>query len=357
MVDAGHDVLRAEGDLLGLSEEIVDIGVERQRADDLDRDLFFRNDLGRVEHVEFELLGKLLVEHLDAEVPLRIVARVDRIPHVAAMEVGIHPVDLERLVPDHRLQPERGLPVELDEMRLALGIDQPEGMYAEAFHEAEATRDRAVGHDPHDHVHRFGAERDEVPEIVMRGLRLREAAIGRGLGGVDQIGELDRVLDEEHRDIVADEVPIALAGVELGGKAAHVARQVGRTLVARHGGEAREGRHLDADLVEDRRARILRDRLLQLEMAVHPVAARMDHALGDPFVVEVEDLLARDLVFEQLRPARTRAQPVLVVGDLVALRGGHHVVVVLRLLVVCAAFRQFEFLGHVCLLHLVSRPP
>ena len=107
MVDAGHDVLRAEGDLLGLGEEIVDIGIERQRADDLDRDLFLGDDLGRVEHVEFELFGEFLVEHLDAEVPLRIVARVDRVPHVAAMEVGVHPVDLERLVPD-RLQPSEG---------------------------------------------------------------------------------------------------------------------------------------------------------------------------------------------------------------------------------------------------------
>ncbi len=61
----------------------------------------------------------------------------------------------------------------------------------------------------------------------MRGLRLREAAIGRGLGGVDQVGKFDRVLDEEHRNIVADQIPIALLGVEFGRKAAHVARQIG----------------------------------------------------------------------------------------------------------------------------------
>ena len=33
MVDAGDDVLRAEGDLLGLGEEIVDVGIKCQRAD------------------------------------------------------------------------------------------------------------------------------------------------------------------------------------------------------------------------------------------------------------------------------------------------------------------------------------
>ena len=39
---------------------------------------------------------------------------------------------------------------------------------------------------------------------------LRIAAIGLHLHRVDQVGELDRVLDEEDRDIVADQIPIAL---------------------------------------------------------------------------------------------------------------------------------------------------
>ena len=56
----------------------------------------------------------------------------------------------------------------------------------------------------------LGHQRDEVPEGVVRRGRLREAAVGLHLHGVDEVGELDRVLDEEHRDVVADEVPVAL---------------------------------------------------------------------------------------------------------------------------------------------------
>jgi hypothetical protein len=67
----------------------------------------------------------------------------------------------------------------------------------------------------------------EIPEIVVRGLRLRETAVGFLLGGMDDIGELDRVLDEEDRDVVADDVPVALLRIKLDRKAAHVARQVG----------------------------------------------------------------------------------------------------------------------------------
>jgi hypothetical protein len=51
---------------------------------------------------------------------------------------------------------------------------------------------------------------------------------GCGLAGVDEVGELDAVLDEEHRDVVADQVEGALLGVELHGEAAGVAHRVGR---------------------------------------------------------------------------------------------------------------------------------
>jgi hypothetical protein len=81
---------------------------------------FLGDELGRVEDVEVEAVGELLVEELDAEVPLREIAGLDRVPQVAAVEVRIGAVDLDRLVPDHRLHALLRLPVELDEGRLAL---------------------------------------------------------------------------------------------------------------------------------------------------------------------------------------------------------------------------------------------
>ena len=148
--------------------------------------------------------------------------------------------------------------MELDEGRLALGVDQAEGVDAEAFHEAEGARDGAVRHDPHDHVHAFGRQRDEVPEIVVRRLRLRKGAVGLLLHRMDQVGKLDRVLDEEHRDVVADEVPVAFLGVELDREAAHVAGEVERALAAGDGREAHEGRRLLAGALEEVGAGVLR---------------------------------------------------------------------------------------------------
>ena len=229
-VDAGRHVLRHERDLLGLGEEIVGHAVEHQAADRHRRQDFFRNDLGRVENVEVEAVGELLVEELEVQLPFREIAGLDRIPQVAAMEVRIGAVDLDRLVPDDRLHAELRLPDEFDEGGFVLGVDQPEGVDAEALHEAEGARDGAVRHDPHDHVHRFRRQGDEVPEIVVRRLRLRKGAVGLRLHRVDDVGKLDRVLDEEDRDVVADEVPVAFLGVELDGKAAHVAGEVERAL-------------------------------------------------------------------------------------------------------------------------------
>ena len=180
-VDAGRHVLGHERDLLGLGEEIVRHAVEHQPADRDRRQHFFRNELGRIEHVEIETVGEFLVEQLQLQFPFRKIAGLDRVPKIAAMEIRIGAIDLHGLVPEHRLQAELGLPVEFDEGRFVLRIDEAEGVDAEPFHEAERARDGAVRHHPHDHVHAFGRQADEIPEIVVRRLRLRKARSGSAL--------------------------------------------------------------------------------------------------------------------------------------------------------------------------------
>ena len=98
----------------------------------------------------------------------------------------------------------------------------------------------------------------------MRRGGLRIAAVRLHLHAVDEVRELDRVLDEEHRDVVADEVPVAGVGVELDGEAAHVARRVDRAGAAGDGREAHEHRAAVALLLEDRGLRQLGNRLRDL---------------------------------------------------------------------------------------------
>ena len=94
-------------------------------------------------------------------------------------------------------------------------------MDAEALHHAVAARDAAIGHRPHQVVHGLGLERDEVVERIMGRAALRHLVIGLGLHGMREVRELDAVLDEEDGHVVADEIEVALLGVELHREAAH----------------------------------------------------------------------------------------------------------------------------------------
>ena len=105
-------------------------------------------------------------------------------------------------------------------------------------------------------------------------------------------------------------------GVELDGEAAHVAREVARAARAGHRREAHEDRRLRSDgILKELGLGVPRHRLVDLEVAVGGRAARMHHALGNPLVIEVGDLLAEDEVLEQRRPALAGLQRVLIVVD------------------------------------------
>ena len=239
------------------------------------------------------------------------------------MVVRVRAGDLHRLVPHQRVRAQPWRPVEFAEHRFAVRIDQPEGMHAEPLHHPVAARNRAVGHLPHQHVGGLGHQRHEVPESVVRRRRLGHAMVRLGLDRVHQVRELHRVLDEEHRHVVAHQVPVALVGIELHREAAHVARGVLGATLTGHRGEAHEHRGDLARLLERRGAGECGKILVGLEVAMRAGTARMHHALGDAFMVEMGELLAQDEILQQCRPAQTRLETVLVVRDRHRLVGGH----------------------------------
>ena len=149
-----------------------------------------------------------------------------------------------------------------------LRVDEAIRVDAEALHGPIAARDRAIRHHPHQHMGDLRHQRREVPERVMGAGGLRHPVMRLGLHRVDQVGEFHRVLDEEHRDVVADQVPVALIGVELDREAAHVARRVGGPALAGHRRETHEHRRALARLGKDRSAGQLVERLVALEVAV-----------------------------------------------------------------------------------------
>ena len=79
---------------------------------------------------------------------------------------------------------------------------------------------------------------------------------------------------------------------------------------------------------------------------MNAIAASVDDALGNAFMIEVKDLLAGDMVFQELRTARTGAEPVLVIGNRRALRGGQDIIFTLGFLMGGTALGQVKFVRH-----------
>ena len=244
-VDAGHDVGRAEGHLFGFRKEVVGIAVKDHLADDFHRHEGLGDDFGGVEDVETELVLVLFGDDLEAELEFRIVARLNALPQVLAVEIGVASGQFLRLVPDERGGAVDGLPVEAHEAAFAFGVHEAVGMDAEALDGAVASRDAPVGHVPHDVVQGFRLEGDEIPKGIVRALALRHFVVRLGFDRVDQIGEFDGVLNEEDRGIVAHEVEIALARRDFRGEAADVAYRVRRPPEALYIGKTHKDRGFD----------------------------------------------------------------------------------------------------------------
>lgn len=249
-------------------------------------------------------------QDLDVQVPLRIVALVDVSDQVTRHVVEVLALDGLDFLGAQALLALQALPVELDVVHLALRVDELVGVHAVAVHLAVAGGRAIVGVHPRQHVRGLGLVREEVEEAV----RVLHVAVGRRLERVDHVRELHRVADEEHRQVVADQVPVAFAGVELGGEAARIAQRLRRMAAVDHAGEAHEHRCLFAGR-EDLGAGQVGDVLGGDEHAVRAGAARVDDALGNALAIKALQLLDELHVLQQDRAVGAGRLRILVVAD------------------------------------------
>jgi len=140
--------------------------------------------------------------------------------------------------------------------------------------------------------------------------------------GVDEIGKFERIAHEEYRRVVADDVPVALFGIEAQREPAHVALGVGGSALTRDGRESEECLGLLADLGERLGLGISRDVVGDGQRAVGAGTLGVLAALGNALAVLVGKLLEQKEIFEQHRAARAGGDAVLIVGDGHAAGGG-----------------------------------
>ena len=72
----------------------------------------------------------------------------------------------------------------------------------------------------------FRLKPDKIPKVVVSALTLRNIILRLGLHSMNDIGKFNGILNKEHRNIVTDEVPDSLVGVELDCKPSNIANSV-----------------------------------------------------------------------------------------------------------------------------------
>ncbi len=124
----------------------------------------------------------------------------------------------------------------------------------------------------------------------MRSLSLRDFVIRLWLDRMDKIRELNRLLDEEDGDVVANNAPVAFFGVEFGGETSNVSDGVCASSAALHSGEANKGRCSAGRVGQHASGGDILKTLEKLELAMSTSPSSMDDTFRNTLVVETMNL-------------------------------------------------------------------
>jgi len=87
-------------------------------------------------------------------------------------------------------------------------------------------------------VSSLGVQVLEIPEVVVGALGLRNLRVRLSLASVDNVREFYGVLDKENGNIISDEIPVSLLGVEFGRESAHITDSIGASTASKDGGKS-----------------------------------------------------------------------------------------------------------------------
>ena len=276
-----------KGNLLNLRKVILHILIEAKLPNLAKRELSLRPAVRKIKDIDLlrlpQLLSLLRGHGLHAQVPLGELAALDGLVEVLLVGVRRAP---RRLLLGQEAGALLRADVDLAVHPGPLLVDELEGVAAEAVHVAPAVGDTAVAKGVHDLVDGLGVLAEVFPE---HGGVVAAAQVARGMPllGMDQVGELGRIPDEEDGRVVLDEVPVALFGAELDGEPARVAGVVVGTAFAADGGEADGDGTFFAFRGEDVCEAEVVEGVGGSVVAVGAAAFGVDDSLGDSFAVKV----------------------------------------------------------------------
>ncbi|OQB99613.1 MAG: hypothetical protein BWX80_03632 [Candidatus Hydrogenedentes bacterium ADurb.Bin101] len=203
-----------------------------------------------------------------------------------------------------------GAQVELDPESLVLGINHAKGVASEPVHVPVGGGDAPVAHDHGNLVQRLGQGGPEIP--VVQGAAQVGARVA--LDGVIEVGELQRVAQEENGRIVADQVPVAFFRVEFRGETANITFRISGAPFARHGGKSGKSLRFLADFGKNLCPGIACNIVGHGKSAEGAGTFGVHAPFRDDLPVEVGEFFEEPDVLQQLRAPWSCRQHVLIVG-------------------------------------------
>src|SRR4030095_16907261 len=183
--------------------------------------------------------------------------------------------------------------MKFDEGRLSLVVDQPKCMDPETIHHAKTPWNCTIRHDPHDHMHGFRGQRDEIPKGIVCCGGLWHFMVCLRLEGVHQIWELHGILDKEHGNVVTYQIPYTFTGIKLRGKPPGITHRVGGASRSVDGREPHEDRSLNGRLLEHGGFGVACEGFVDLEITMCPRTASMHYPFRHTLMVELRHLFAK----------------------------------------------------------------
>ena len=156
-----------------------------------------------------------------------------------------------------------------------------------------------------------GSDDPEVPVVF----GAPHVGAGVPFHGVVEVGELERIAQEEDRRVVAHQIPVALLGIEFHGEAPDVPLGIGGAALAGDGGKAQEAVGLLADLGEDLGLGVLGDVMGDGKGAVGAGTLGVHSPFGNHLPIEVGEFLQEPYILEKSRSTRSGGHGVLIVND------------------------------------------
>lgn len=210
--------------LFNFSKVVGGVGIELHHSERSVRDNLLGDQLGGIQKVEAETKHVSLIHDLGlelgdcqqkalsidikglADLVFRVVAIGDRIVQILAVVVTVLTSSGLSFIPHQTGNTLLGLPAVANHLGSAIGSDEAEAVDSVAVHVAERTRNTVTRHQPQGTVEGSALLAEEVPSGSVCSSGLGDLIVGHGLDGVDKIGELDGVLDEEGGEIDTDDV-------------------------------------------------------------------------------------------------------------------------------------------------------